>query len=460
MLETIEVSSDHLPEQPTQRLDHLPGLKGHWLFGNVRELMPNPLPSLLQASNQLGNCFTVGFLRNKRVVILSGPAANELVLLDRNNNLSSRLGWDVVGPFFGRNILVRDFADHRAHRKLMNQVFKPQSLASYLGQINTIIDTSMHQFHGQVDVYRQTKQLALDIAIDVFAGIPPTRSAVWNRDLSEVLSNVMAQRIPIPFSRYWYAKRARDRLRNRLADEVTKRRGNTGQDLLSKLANQKEEQGFALSDQDVIDHLFGLLFAAHDTTASSLAMISWLLTQHQDWQSAARAECSALYQKTGSLELNYADLAALPVIEAIFFETLRLYAPVQFIPRRCVEAFEFAGHNIPANTHILLTPQVTHYDSSLYPEPERFNPQRFLEDTTNKPPFIFVPFGKGSHMCLGMHFAHMEIKAVLYRVLLTKSLEQVAGNDATLEYLPIVRPVKPLYVEFSELDTNATSAGQ
>ena len=451
-LGSVPVSSDRLPRQPVQALDHLPGPRGHWLLGNLRQLTPNPGPYLTSLQRRLGDCFTVGFWRNQRGVVLAGPEANQRILSDPDDNFSHRWGWEALQPFFGRNLLVRDFDDHRVHRKLMTPLFKAPALARYLTQMHPIIERAVEGYVGPVDVYTHTKRLALDIAIHVFAGVADDRdSSPWNRDLSRVLSNVMAHRVPLPGTRYWQALRARDRLRRRLMQTLAERRNAPGEDLFSALATQRDDQGRSLSDRDVVDHMFGLLFAAHDTTASSLAMMFWLLAKHPQWQVRAQAECQRVCSETGSTRLPYDRLADLPVVEAVFKEALRLYAPIQFLPRRSVRAFDFAGHRVPANAWILLAPQVTHFDLDVYPNPHRFDPARFLD--TSPPPFAFVPFGKGSHMCLGMHFAYAEIKAVVYRTLLTRTLTASEPGDLNLEYLPIVRPKQTMSVTFEPLGT-------
>lgn len=448
-LKAIPSLSDDLPVKPTQQLDHLPGPKGHWLTGNIKDLLPNLGPFVRDQHKQLGNCFTVGLFRNTRVLMLVGPQVNKQILLDKEDNFSSWWGWEVLQALFGRNILVRDFADHRQHRRLMTHVFKPAALTRYLEQMNPIISKTMNSYQGSIDVYAQTKQMALDIAVEVFAGIPAgPETEAWNRDLTQVLDNAMAHRIRLPGTAYSRGLRARDRLKKLLADELVKRRKTGGPDLFSQLATQQDEDGAMLSDADVIDHMFGMLFAAHDTTASSLAMIFWLLARHPDWQVQLREECQALHARTGSTQLAYEDLDQLPKIDWVFKEALRLYSPLQLLPRRSVNAFEFEGHQVPANTALYLVPQAVHFDPQYFTNPHAFNPARFSDgnqDGPGKEPFAFIPFGRGSHMCLGMHFAYMEIKAIVYQLLLSCELHR-DEHDVELEYLPIVRPKTPMRV--------------
>ena len=451
-LEAIPVSSDDLPARSNQALNHIPGPKGDWFTGNAKALLPNPGPFVRAQRAQYGDCFTFGLFRNHRAVMLVGPEANETVLLDKHNNFSSRMGWEVLLELFGRNVLVRDFADHRQHRRFMTHVFKPDALAHYLNQMNPIITTALSSYEGEVDVYAETKKMALDIAVRVFAGINASVDIEsWNQDLNTVLSNAMAHRIRFPGTRYYKGLRARDRLRNRLSEEISGRRETCDQDLFSQLVNQVNDDGAKLSDTDVIDHMFGMLFGAHDTTASSLAMIFTLLSHYPKWQTELRSECEALYRRTGSTHLSYQDIEDLPTVDWVFKEALRLYSPLQLIPRRSVRSFDFQGLTIPENTAIYLVPQATHFDSRHFPNPEKFDPTRFAPDSEKPASFSFIPFGRGSHMCLGMHFAYMEVRAVLYQLLLSRNLEPTQPVMPDLEYLPIVRPTKQMNVRFSQI---------
>ena len=109
----VQVASDSLPRQPNTHLGHLTGPKGHWYFGNLRALLPDPADFLGEMRARYGDCFTVGRLFNRRVVVLAGPAANRLVLLDPERNFSTRMGWEVILDFFGGFLMLRDFEDHR-----------------------------------------------------------------------------------------------------------------------------------------------------------------------------------------------------------------------------------------------------------------------------------------------------------------------------------------------------------
>ena len=409
--------------------------------------LPNPGLYIRKLRERYGDCFTVGVLRNRRQVILVGPRANRLVLLDPDDNFSARWGWEVVHAYFPGMVLLRDFADHRHHRRIMTPLFKPAALRQYLDQMDPIIRESLGTSNDNIDIYRVQKQLTLDIALSVFGGFKPgSYSAVLNRDLRTMLDNVMA----MPGPRHWRSLRARDRVRAILHAKLEVRRERGGVDLFSRLANERDDSGRSLSDADVVDHMLGLLFAAHDTTTSALTTICMQLARHPGWQERLREECREVRDDTGDEGLAYASLDRLPLTEAFFKETLRQYSPLQIIPRRSVREFVFGNRRIPANAPILLFPQATHFDPEYFPEPERFDPMRFI-DSGSQDPFTFIPFGRGSHMCLGMHFAAMEVKAVLYRLLLSREVRFADTGAHALNYVPIVRPLKPVRLRLKPL---------
>ena len=420
----IPVASDNLPAKPTRSLDHLPGPRGHRLKGNLESLLPNPGPFLLEMQAAYGNCFTVGMLLNRRVVIWMGETAHQAILTDRVQNFSSRGGWDVVAAYFGRNILTRDFEDHRLHRQAMTGLFKRDALARYEEMMQPIIDDALDRIDGTLDVYVEMKRLALEIAIEVFAGVAPgpTADAIYP-DLVQVLDSVLAPHIRLPGTRHWKGMNARNRLKRRLRKLLDERRAGDGDDLFTRLARHRDDDGRCLADDDVVDHMLGMLFAAHDTTASAMAMMLALLARHPEWQ-------QRLNEEPGK-------------IDWVLFETLRLFSPVQFVPRRNIRAFEADGIEVPPNAHVLLPMQASHMNPACFTEPNTFDPERFA----NPPkPHTFYPFGRGAHMCIGMHFALLEVRAVMTKLLDRYELEPIDPID--LDYLPVIRPLERLAVGF------------
>ena len=443
----LAVASDGLSRTPTNDLAHLPGPGGHFYFGNLRPLLPDPTPFLLEMKARYGDCFTVGLLRNRRVVVLAGPVANRFVLLDSDGNFSSRLGWEVALDVLGGFVLLRDFEDHALHRSLLRPHFAADALRRDLACMNGLIRDEVAALGGPADAYRLAKRLALNIALAVFGGFAPRRNVegIYS-DTVRVLDGVMARRSRLPGSRHRRALQARDRLRDALLAELPRRRDGDASDLFSRLSRFTDESGRPLRDQDVVDHAFGMVFAAHETTASAMALMMYSLARHRDWQAEVRAEIVAARPgETPTLD----ELSDMPVIEAVFRETLRLYAPIQLLPRRNVRTFDWSGHRIPANSHILLPPQVCHRDAATFEDPDSFEPGRFLEASARDvDPFTWIPFGRGRHMCMGTHFALVEAKAFFVALLSSFDLELATTSAPAIEHLPVLRPSGRLPITF------------
>jgi cytochrome P450 len=181
-----------------------------------------------------------------------------------------------------------------------------------------------------------------------------------------------------------------------------------------------------------------LLMAAHDTLTSSLSSLIYHIAINPEWQEKLREEALSL-----NLDENfpYEKLDEMPLAEMAFKEAMRLYPPVPIIPRLAVREFEFGGYTIPANTVVAISPMATQTSSELWVDPDEFDPLRFSqENSRNRHKYAWVPFSGGAHMCLGLHFAYMQMKCFVARLLLTSKIVVPEGYKTDWQILPIPRP--------------------
>lgn len=189
--------------------------------------------------------------------------------------------------------------------------------------------------------------------------------------------------------------------------------------------------------------------AAHDTSTIALSAMSYYLARHPEWQSRLRDEAQAL----GKASLGYDDLAKLPLMQQVFLESLRLVSPVHILPRRTRVACQFAGMDIPANTYLIISPLVTHHLPQYWQQPERFDPERFSPERAEHKghPYQYVPFGGGAHKCIGMHFAEMEVKTILYHVLRRYRWSVASGYRMPINFTSLPTPADGLPVRWQTL---------
>ena len=349
-----------------------------------------------------------------------GPDANQFVLMNKGDLFSNHGGWDFfIGPFFHRGIMLLDFEEHRWHRRIMQQAFTKNALRGYLERMGPRITAGLDTWpEGGIKVLPRVKRLTLDLATDVFMGqeLGPRSEQVNRAFVDTVRAGTALLRFPVPGLRWSKGLRGRRVLEQLFRDEIPTKRAQEDNDLFSALCHATTEDGDRFSDDDVVNHMIFLMMAAHDTTTITLSNLFYHLAGAPEWQERLREESRAL----GKTQLEYEDLEKLPGIGLAMKEALRLCAPVPSLPRRTVRDVEYDGFHIPKGSFITMAPYFTHYMEEYWPDAERFDPERFAEHRREDKvhPYAWVPFGGGAHKCIGLHFADMQVKAILHQVLL------------------------------------------
>jgi cytochrome P450 len=234
------------------------------------------------------------------------------------------------------------------------------------------------------------------------------------------------------------------------AETLKRREGGGGQDMFSQFANATREDGSLLDVDQVVDHMIFLMLAAHDTITSGASSLLHFLILNPEWQGKLRAEAMAATGGKGGLP--YDRLGEMTLTEMAVKEALRLIPPVPSTPRRALRDFTFQGHCIPAGTPVSISASLTHKLPEHWPEPERFDPMRFTpEASAKRHKYAWIPFGGGAHMCLGLHFAYMQVKVLMAHLLTRYALSYEPGYEAPWAPWPIPKPKDGMRVRFEAL---------
>jgi cytochrome P450 len=208
-------------------------------------------------------------------------------------------------------------------------------------------------------------------------------------------------------------------------------------DLLSMLldAVDSEDSSARMTDKQVRDECLTIMLAGHETTANALSFALWLLAKHPEIQAQVQKEASAVL---GTRAATADDYIRLPYTTQVFSEGMRLYPPVWVIARSCVQPYEIAGYQI-ARGAILIAPQfVVHRDKRFYPDPLRFDPERFAAENKDRPRFAFFPFGAGSRQCIGEGLAWMEGVLALATIVRDWGFSLPSGGPSEIVLQPSV----------------------
>jgi cytochrome P450 len=419
----------------------VPGSFGAPVVGQTLEFYRDYLGLLGRFHKAYGRVFKLNVVGHKSVSLL-GADANRMVLADRADAFSSRLGWEfTLGELFRRGLMLRDGDDHRHHRRILQVAFQRPALSSYLEQMEPLVVHDLDGWRPQARtrVFDEMKRLLLDLAARVFLGLTLQEeideiNAAFRRLLKGSTAFV---RRPVPFLDYGRALKARTRLETFFAKAVRERRENPTPDLLGRLCTAVSEEGERLSDHEVVDHIVFFMMAAHDTTTSALTSLFYEISLAVGWQDRLREESLSV---SGPLDLD--KLRGLESLRWAIAETLRLHPPLVVIPRRVVAEVEFAGYRLPAGTNIAIMPAYTHRMEEYWTEPEHFDPERFSESRAEdrRVSFSYVPFGGGAHHCLGMFFAEIQAKLVAHHLLRRFRLGVEPGYSAPYRQVPIQAP--------------------
>ncbi len=193
-----------------------------------------------------------------------------------------------------------------------------------------------------------------------------------------------------------------------------------------------------MTDQQVRDELITILIAGHETVASALTWSCYLLSQNPPAETRMRQELEqVLHGRQAAVE----DLPALDYTRRVFDEALRLYPPAWLVTRKSIQADRIAGVRIPPNALMVISIATTHTNPVYWPDPQRFDPDRFLPETAaSRPQFAYLPFGGGPRLCIGNHFALTEAPLVLASIYQRYHLELKPDHAVIVDPLVTLRP--------------------
>ncbi|MEZ5501699.1 MAG: cytochrome P450 [Halioglobus sp.] len=418
----------------------------------VRKSYSDPLGHAQELQSRYGDA-VMQKLARITFVHLYGAEAHRLALVNNGQVFSNKKAWDmIIGRVFPNGLMLRDGDDHRYHRRLMQAGFKSSAMQRYLLEMEPQVERAIAGWPVRAGrpllAYPAFKKMTLDLAASIFLGMDLGAEADKINKAFETTVAASMPKIPlaIPGTLLWRGIRAREYMCEYFRRQLPAKRAGVGSDMFSLLCNARDEEGSQYTDQEVIDHIIFLMMAAHDTTTSALTSMTYALAQNPYWQMALLEEAEAL----GVDHLRYEDLDKMEKTEWVMKEALRMYPPLSTLPKYSLAPFEFNGRTIPAGAVVATYPIHTHYMEQYWTEPEKFDPFRFNEERAEhkRHPYCWVPFSGGAHMCIGLHFAIMQIKLVMFGMLRRYRWSVPADYEMPVQQSPISRPWDGLPVYF------------
>ena len=401
-----------------------PGPKGKFFFGNALRLAGHWSGYSAECAREYGGVVFYKFF-HVPVVMVSNPDAIESVLVRNASNFHKSRDYAAIRSFLGNGLLTSEGAFWQSQRQLIQPAFRHENITAYAQIMSDSAAMLLTRWRDAEtrDLHYEMSSLTLEIVAKALFGsrvahdskfIGTEIATVMDLFLSQAaLSFLLPERIPLPKGPRLL--RSRKRLNKVIQSIINDRRMHPieSNDLLATLLAAQDEHGTRMTDDQLRDEIMTLFMAGHETTANALCWTWYLLAQNPEAQQKLHAELdNVLHGAPPTLP----DLPRLSYTELVVKESMRLYPPAWGIGRRAIEDFELSGYRIPAGTNVFLMQWLTHRDERFFPEPERFEPQRWRDDPIRRgklPRFAYFPFGGGPRVCIGAGFAMMEAVLLL-----------------------------------------------
>ena len=407
------------------------------------DFIRNPFRFLDECAHRYGDWFTVRVPGVAPFVFTSDPAAVREVFLSDADALRAGEANRPLGAFMGeQSSLFLDGAEHLRQRRLLLPAFHGEQVASHADAMRIAADNAIASWPvgQQFPIHPQMRTITFETIIRTVFGFADDESGTELRALLKKLFELYSSKLGTLFSLpamridagawspWGRAVRLTRQIDSILYAEFARRRkeGIEGRvDVLSMLLSARYETGQPLPDNVIRDEMYTLMLAGHETTAATMAWVINRLLTHPNVMERASAEIvSVLVGAT----LDASHVGKLKYVEAVINETMRLDPVIPNFGRTLTRPLKIAGRELPAGVTIAPCIYLVHRRPELWPNPDQFNPDRFLE--SRQSPYTFFPFGGGSRRCLGAAFASYQMKIVIAEILSRVELKPVDGYTA------------------------------
>lgn len=361
-------------------------------------------------------CLQIG---SRRIFQVNHPDLIRDVLLTHDWNFIKGHGLRASRPVLGSGLLTSEGELHRRQRRLVQPAFHNARLASYGEIMVACADAAGRSWNdaSPIAIDQEMMRLTLEIVGRTLFGADLADDAAdVGASLTRVLRLFLMLNSPViqllaPLRRIAERNAARSRreIEQVLRKVIEEHRSdlNRYDDMLSMLLRSSDEGGTGYMSEDLLlDESLTLFLAGHETTANALTWTWYLLAQHP---AAAEKLCAELDEVLDGRLPHPTDLSRLRFTGQIFREALRLYPPAWIIVREAVTDYQMGEIVVPAGSTLLMSPYAMHRDPRFWKNPEEFDPDRWADKASaDQPKFAFFPFGAGTRVCIGEHFAMME----------------------------------------------------
>ena len=392
------------------------------------------LVDLLRLKQQYGNVVYLRTPRGRHVYFVNEPDAVRAVLVRHHGKYVKGPGFERVKLLLGNGIFVSDGDHWRRARTMVQPGFTRKNLAHLIGMIVDAVARRGSAWEAVIDsgepldITTEMSDFALELILRALFGDDyDQRLVTGGENPFAFLSEEFSRDINLVL---------KFRALRELILEVIQSRRDAGerddQDFLSVYMSAVDKNGEPFSDRDLLDEVMTLIIAGFETSAGTLNWAWYLIARHPDVAERIVSEVEA--KLPSGTAVTRESIAELDYVERVINETMRLYPPGWIFSRRAIEAHRLGDYDVPVGTDIYLSPYILHRTADFWPDPEVFDPERFVEtDFDEERQAAFIPFSLGPRRCIGEFFAMLEMKIHLALLVPRFRMSLVDGAEPGLD---------------------------
>ncbi len=424
----------------------------------------NPVQVLSKYTERLGDTFRFYLGGIKEVTITTNPVVIQHVLkTNAENYQKSEIQVKRMGHFLGKGLLTTHGEPWRTQRRLIQKGFDRRQLDALGLIMQDSLNESLQDFDkqvrgGPVDIYTHLMKMTFAmVARSLFgARLKDEDIELVSHTICTVQEFIVRQTLQ-PYLNPWFAAsgelRRHEDMRARadsvLLEYIRKRRNEApGSDLLQTLMDARYSDGEGMSDELVLSESMQLLVAGHETSSNGLSWLLYLLSSHPECLEKVRQEFDSVL---GGAPLTHADMPKLEFTTQVIQEGLRLYPPFWMIDRMAVADDRVGDIDIPRGSTVIVYVYGAHHAPRYWENPESFDPERFIKGSEKlRTPFTYLPFGGGPRVCIGNHYAMLQILMILSDLLRKYDFQLAPGQTVEARPMVILRPKHGIRMTFTE----------
>ncbi|HLY40208.1 MAG TPA: cytochrome P450 [Terracidiphilus sp.] len=432
----------------------------------------NPAAVLSTYLEGFGDTFRIYLGGLKEAIVTIDPGVIQHVMkTNAENYQKSEIQVKRMGHFLGKGLLTTHGEAWRTQRRLIQTGFKELGMLSSIMQDS--LAESLRDFDrqirlGPIDIYSHLMKMTFSMVARSLFG-----ARLKNEDIDLVSHTIctvqefIVRQTLQPYLNPWFAVsgelREHEDMRKGadavLLEYIRKRRHEPpGHDLLQTLMDARYSDGEGMSDELVLSESMQLLVAGHETSSNALSWLLYLLSTHPDCLARVRSEFESVL---GDAPLTYADVLKFEFTTQVIYEGLRLYPPFWMIDRMAVADDRVGDVIIPRGSMVIVYVYGAHHAPRYWQNPEEFDPERFTrEEMKLRTPFTFLPFGGGPRVCIGQHYAMLQVLMILSELVRRYDFELVPGQTIEARPMVILRPKYGIRMTFTNARQSSRSTAQ